>query len=325
MKKLAIIGSGLSGLTLANHLKNKFDVTVFEKSRGVGGRLATRRAEAYAFDHGAQYFTARTEAFRCFIQPLIDEGVVQRWVARHVEINGVRIVKRSSWETEEPRYVGTPGMNSIAKRLAHDLDIRTNTKITSLVRPKEWQLEAENGPIQDHYEWVITTVPGPQALALLPEKFTHQNNIRSIEMRGCFSLMLGFSEQLPLEFEAAHITNSDISWIAVNSHKPQRGALCTLVVHSSAEYADKNTHTDRDVVISHLCQQATRIIGHDANEAQHKVLHGWRYANNRNRGTHQPFIDTELRLAACGDWCLGGRVEGAFTSAQRLSEALMKS
>lgn len=325
MKKLAIIGSGLSGLTLANRLKNKFDVTVFEKSRGVGGRLATRRAEAYAFDHGAQYFTARTEAFHSFIQPLIDEGVVQRWVARHVEINGVRIVKRSRWETEEPRYVGTPGMNSIAKRLAHDIDIRTNTKITSLVRSKEWQLEAENGLIQDHYEWVITTVPGPQALALLPEKFTRQPSIRAIEMRGCFSLMLGFSAQLSLEFEAAHITNSDISWIAVNSHKPQRGALYTLVVHSSAEYADENIDTERDVVISHLCQQVTRIIGHDTNGAQHKVLHGWRYANNRDRDTHRPFIDTELRLAACGDWCLGGRVEGAFTSAQRLSEALMKS
>ena len=60
MKKLAIIGSGLSGLTLANHLKDEFDVTVFEKSRGVGGRLATRRVDTYAFDHGAQYFTART-------------------------------------------------------------------------------------------------------------------------------------------------------------------------------------------------------------------------------------------------------------------------
>jgi predicted NAD/FAD-dependent oxidoreductase len=55
------------------------------------------------------------------------------------------------------------------------------------------------------------------------------------------------------------------------------------------------------------------------------VLHGWRYANNTNRDTHQPFIDTELKLAACGDWCVGGRVEGAFTSAQRLSEAIIKS
>lgn len=325
MKKLAIIGSGLAGLTLANQLKNKFDITVFEKSRGVGGRLATRRAETYAFDHGAQYFTARTEAFRTFIQPLIDEGVIKRWVARHVEINGIHIVKRSSWETEEPRYVGAPGMNSIAKRLAHDIDVRANTKITSLSHSKDWQLKTETGQIEDHYEWVISTVPGPQALELLPENFTYQNDIKEIQMRGCFSLMLGFSASLPLEFEAAHITNSDISWIAANSHKPHRGAPCTLVVHSSAEYADRNTHTDREVVIDHLCQQASLIIGHDVNQAQHKVLHGWRYANNTNRDTHQPFIDTELKLAACGDWCVGGRVEGAFTSAQRLSEAIIKN
>lgn len=325
MKKLAIIGSGLSGLTLANHLKNKFKVTIFEKARGVGGRLATRRADPYSFDHGAQYFTARTEGFRAFIQPLIDEGSVRRWTARHVEINGAKVIKRSIWKDEEPRYVGVPGMNSIAKHLAQNLDIKTNVRITELKRQDDWQLEDEQGAVYEGFEWVISTAPAPQTLQILPRTFKHHDAIKAIHMNGCYSLMLGLSPDFTPEFEAAHVTNSDISWIAVNSQKPQRGDAPTLVVHSSAAYAEKHMDTGKETVIHHLCNLTSQIIQHDVSQAQHKVLHGWRYANNVKRDTHEPFIDHDLKIATCGDWCLGGRVEGAFNSARNLIDAIETS
>ncbi len=85
MTRVAVVGAGLSGLTLAARLRAHADVTVFEKSRGYGGRLATRRAAPFAFDHGAQFFTARTTAFREFLAPLIEAGVVDTWLARFTE------------------------------------------------------------------------------------------------------------------------------------------------------------------------------------------------------------------------------------------------
>ena len=322
MEKLAIIGSGLSGLTLATLLKSKFEITVFDKARGVGGRLAARRTGPFTFDHGAQYFTARTEAFRDFIKPLIDLGVIKKWTARHVEVDGAQIVKRSYWESEEPRYVGVPNMNSIAKQMAQNINVKTNIKIDSILRKDYWQLEDEHGGIHKDFDWVISTAPAPQTLQILPKNFVHHALIKRIEMRGCYSLMLGFSEIFPLEFEDAHVLNSDVSWIAVNSHKPQRGSLHTMVIHSSAEYAEKNMDIDRNIVINHLCQETSSIIQHDATQAIRQVLHGWRYANNAKRDIYKPFIDHDLKIAACGDWCLGGRVEGAFTSAQNLAHAL---
>ena len=51
MEKVAIIGAGISGLALANKLKNHFEVVVFEKSRGYGGRVATRRSGAVSYTH----------------------------------------------------------------------------------------------------------------------------------------------------------------------------------------------------------------------------------------------------------------------------------
>ncbi len=64
---IAIIGTGLSGLTVAGLLKSAANITLFEKSCGVGGRMATRYAEPYSFDYGAQFFTAKTRPFQAFI------------------------------------------------------------------------------------------------------------------------------------------------------------------------------------------------------------------------------------------------------------------
>ena len=67
--KIAIIGAGFAGLTLAKRLAEQHDVSVFEKARGPGGRMSTRRADPFAFDHGAQYFTVETERFEAFLSP----------------------------------------------------------------------------------------------------------------------------------------------------------------------------------------------------------------------------------------------------------------
>ena len=100
MKRLrvAVIGSGLSGLITGNLLKNIADVTLFEKSRYPGGRISTRNEISYSFDHGAQFFTARTVEFKEFITPLIFRRIIQVWEADFVEIKDREIFRRSkSW------------------------------------------------------------------------------------------------------------------------------------------------------------------------------------------------------------------------------------
>ena len=322
MTKIAIIGAGLSGLSAAHFLKDNAEVTLFEKVCDVSGRISTRRAEPYFFDHGAQYFTARTKAFQDFIQPLINQGIIERWGARYVKFDSDQIIERKNWIDDEPRYVGVPGMNKIAKHLAEGLNVHINTRIVSLKRGNTWQLTDESGQLYSDFDWVISTAPSPQAVAVLPKKFKYYDDIKDVEMRACFSLMLGFSENLPLEFEAAHVIHSDISWIAVNSHKPGRTDRFTLMVHSSEEYSEAHIDDDRETVMQHLMNETSNVIGHDVSIADYKTVHGWRYANNAKRENFHIFLDPDLKLAACGDWCLGGRVEGAFTSTYNLVNAM---
>lgn len=320
MKKIAIIGAGLSGLSLAHMLKGRAEITLFEKARGVSGRMSTRYADPYFFDHGAQYFTARHEAFKKFIHPYIESGLIQRWNAKYAKLKSNRIVETKDWISDEPRYVCVPGMNRLVQCLAENQTVHINTRIITIEKNNAWHLIDDQGHSYGDFDWVISTVPVPQAIDLLPNFFLYHSDIASIKMKGCFSLMLGFEESLALEFEAAHVTDSDLSWIAVNSSKPGRSDMYTLMVHSSEQFAESHLDDDRDIVMERLINETSRIIACDVSHAAFKTLHGWRYANNAIKSpVEQIFIDPMNSLAACGDWCEGGRVEGAFTSAYQLA------
>tara|TARA_B110000459_G_C16623299_1_gene503214 strand:+ start:1014 stop:2000 length:987 start_codon:yes stop_codon:yes gene_type:complete len=326
MTRIAVIGAGIAGLSIAHLLKDHADIELFEKARGVGGRMSTRRAEPYFFDHGAQYFTARTKPFQNFIHPLITEGVIARWDARYVKFKKNKIIASSNWIEEEPRYTGVPGMNHAAKFLAQGLNVHINTKISSLKNEGTWKLIDDKNQQYSGFDWVICTAPAPQSSALFPESFKYYADIKSVEMLACFSLMLGFEHSFPIEFDAAHVTGSDVSWIAVNNNKPKHPGPLTLVIHSSSEYAQEHIDDDREQVMQHLIKETSSILGYNISAACYKNIHGWRYANNTDQNQKKSvFLDLKNKLGACGDWCCGGRIEGAFTSAYELTQKMKEN
>lgn len=322
MTNIAIIGAGLSGLTLAHTLKDYANVTLFEKSRGVGGRMATRRAAPFEFDHGAPFFRVKTNAFHTFIAPMITAGIVQRWDARFAEFEHKRIVNSRVWGSKPAHYVGAPSMNAIAKWLAQNVDVRLNTKVVNLQRHDAWDVIDEHDAHIGTFDWVISTAPSQQTIKLLPSSFQNYHNLASTKMSGCFSLMLGFTDKLAVNFDAALVRDADISWISVNSSKPGRSSPFCLVVHATNQWADKHIDDDKHKVMQHLCDETSEIIGHDVSIAQHKSVHAWRFANIEKQNKPPLYIDTDLQLAACGDWCTQGIVEGAFTSACHLAKAV---
>ena len=320
MVKIAIIGSGLAGISTALLLKDQADITLFEKARGVSGRMSTRMADPYLFDHGAQYFTVRTDAFRSFVHPLLEAGVVARWNANYVELDRDKIIKYKDWAEEEPRYVGVPRMNSINKYLARNLKIKVNTRIKKLEKGASWSLLDEEGNKYSEFDWVIAAIPPLQVAELLPDSFKYYKDIKNIEMHPSFSLMLGFEKEVNITFDAAKIINSDISWISIDSRKPFRNNYFAIIAQSSAEYAAQNIGGDKTHVMEYLIQETSDVLSQDLNSAVHKNIHGWLYANAVDKGKNVEFFDIDEKIAVCGDWCCGGRVEGAFLSAYNLAK-----
>ena len=320
--KIAIIGAGISGLTTAINLDKNSDITLFEKSRGAGGRICTRYTDSYNFDHGAQFFTARSPEFKEFLKPLIKLGVIDNWKARLIEVRDNVIINRQQWNNDLPRYVGVPSMSSIGKYLSKNLNIKLDAEVSIQKSPKGWKVVDYDGEIFGHYDWVISSIPAEQSLKLLPDYFSHYDALKQKKMLGCYSLMLGFDEALDLDWDAAQLTGTDISWIAVNSSKPGRPDDYSLLVHSTNEWAEEHLDDDVDAVKAYLCSQVAEIIGQNVYSAHHIDLHRWRYANIPKQDNNTLFIDSESKLAACGDWCKKGRIEEAFRSGFDLAKKM---
>ncbi|QLC25932.1 NAD(P)-binding protein [Parasphingopyxis algicola] len=323
MTRIAIAGAGLAGLALARALADRAEITLFEKARGVGGRMATRYADSWQFDHGAQFFTAQSEAFQAFLAPLIERGTVARWDARFAEFVGGEQTAEWQWDGERPHYVGAPKMNALAKYLAADLDVRLGTRIATVEWDGDgWALNAEDGARLGRFDWFVSTAPAPQGRALMPSVFAHRDAMGAPDMRACYALMMGFEDPLPVDWDAAHVGDADISWMSVNSSKPGRDTAPSLLVHSTNAWAEAHLEDDPDTVTAHLLAEASRISGHDLAGAAHIALHRWRYANLPRQEGSEALLDPDERLAACGDWCIHGRVEAAFTSATALAERM---
>jgi renalase len=325
MTNIAIIGAGLSGLTVANILKDHADITIFEKSRGVSGRMSTRHAYPYSFDHGAQFFKAKTDEFRKFINPMIKKGLIGLWNARFVEIKNRKITKERQWSNDYNHYVGVPSMNAIAKYLSQDIQVKLVTCVKYIRKQNcKWILKNEQGEDLGEFDWVILTAPAEQALNLIPSSLSLYSKVSLVKMQSCFSLMLGFQDSLAIDFDAALVRGEDISWISVNSSKPCRNQSFCLLVHSTNKWSDQHIDDDRNQVMNYLCQQTSKIIGHDVYKADHISLHSWHYANIQKQIGETYLIDPHENIGVCGDWLIQGRVESAFTSGYRLANKIIQ-
>jgi len=313
--RVAVIGAGLAGLVAARGLRECSEVTVFEKSRGYGGRLATRYGTDFEIDHGAQFFTARSTEFQAFLEPLLAHGAVARWRARFAELHRDTVSATADWDDAHPHYVGAPRMNSIGKYLAEGLTVRQNTTVARLDRDADgWRLADSDGNALGRFDWVVCAVPAAQAAALLPDDSRLHRLAGEVRMRACYALMLAFDKPLPLPWQAALVHGADISWISVNSSKPLRAGRFTLVVHSTNAYADENLDTHQPDVQNHLLGEVSEVVGFDCDQASFRQLQRWRYANADKQSASPCLVDAEAQLAGCGDWFLGGRVEAAFSS-----------
>jgi len=319
MPRIAIIGAGIAGLACADTLCQSgctpSDLVIFDKSRGLGGRMATRYAGDFEFDHGAQYFTAGSERFETWLERSSGDGVVANWAVDIETLGGARA-------RDTVRYVAAPRMNALCKEIAKPFEVKLGTRITGLIRTNGWEVEDDAGELHGPFDYVVSAIPQPQMRTLMPDTFGNHTMLANVRMAGCFSLMLGFEVALDMPWTAARIDQSPVGWVAVNSDKPGRETGYSILVQSSNVWAETNLEAPLEEVEATLLQTASDLCGVDLSMAAHKALHRWRYA-----ATPQPLglpflLDDEQGLAACGDWCLGSRVEAAFESGAALGDAI---
>jgi predicted NAD/FAD-dependent oxidoreductase len=315
--KIAIIGAGISGLRLAQALQSVARVQVFEKSGGFGGRMSTRRATPYAFDHGAQCFTAQTPEFQEFLATMPAAGAVALWdpvvtrfgrASGHQGRDGTRLL-----------HVATPVMNGLCKSMAQSIDVELKTEISTLAPagPK-WDLLTIGDKRYAGFDWVLSTAPAAQTRRLMPDDFAGQAELCDVRMSPCFSLMLGWPERAAPDWDVAEVSDAPLAWMAVNSRKPGRDGALSILCQSTSDWAKRNLEADRDAVRDRLLAAFAELTGIE-DRPEHIALHRWRYATVERSATEPCLFDPVLGLGAAGDWCGAGDVEAAFISATALA------
>lgn len=312
--KIAIIGAGLAGLSLANALGDRADTTLFEKSRGAGGRMSTRRHEQLSFDHGAQFFTARSSQFQRVVFEAAKTNVVTKWSPKIVNLELENKPFKREWF--EPHFCGAQGMNSLAKHLARDLEVTTGFQVREISKQESgWYILESGGEQLGPFDWVISAAPAPQAADLLPSIFAHHDKIQETTFSACFALMLGFETPTNLNFEAAVVKHPVLAWISARSNTQ-------MLVHSNNGWASENIDGDLASIESEMLLALKDILPELA-DSNHRSLHRWRYARCENYLDHDYLLDKPNQLAAVGDWCRGNRVEDAFLSGYELAQWLI--
>ena len=315
-----MIGAGIAGLTCARYLKDHgFHPIVFEKSRGLGGRLAARRAgDGVTFDHGAQYVTARSPPFQRLVEEAIKAGAAGYWRPR---TGDPAAGEPDGW------VVGTPAMNALIKPLARGLVVRLATEVTGIARDGDgWRVDTAAGTEADPFPLVICTAPAPQARALLAGEPGIADALARVSIAPCWALMLTFAAPLAVPFDVWRSASHNLAWIARNSSKPARGrSKDCWVVHAGSGWSQRHLELGRDRIAETMIAMLPSTLGTRLPELEHASAHRWRYALAA-APLGRPYLCSDDRtLFVGGDWCLGPRVEYAFDSGQVIARTLVRT
>ncbi len=314
-----IIGAGLSGLVAARTLSDTgLHVTVLEKEARVGGRMRTDRVGQGLFDHGAQFFTVRSDRFARMVEDWISAGIAKVWTHGFADATGE---KR---EDGYPRYRGTRGMTAIAEHLARGLDVRTETEVSTLrADERSWQIVA--GDSTYTADALLLTTPSAPALVhdnsiLLPPGA--RQALEEIAYEPCIAViaLLDSPGSVP-DPGGVQIGGEPLFWVADNQKKGI-SEVPAITIHAGPGWSRNHTQSDDATVTRLLLEEAKEYIG---TSVKATVVYRWEYSQPiKPRKAPYVFVEGPPPLIFCGDAYSGSKVEGAVLSGLAAAEKLLE-
>lgn len=305
---VAVIGAGMAGLACARELQRAgFSVRVFDKGRGLGGRIATRRVENGAFDHGCLSVRARERGFAGYLEETEAAGAAAPWPAAQAA-------------------VGLPGMSGLVKPLAADLDIQNSAEITELKQAADgWLLHTLGGGEEGPFDRVALAIPQPQARRLVAPWPALSDPLGAVEVDPCWAALFAFETSLEVAESLILPEKSRLRALVRNSAKPGRnGSLDCWVAQAGAAWSRDHLELEKPEAAALLLAESFALLGVPPRPADYLAGHRWRYAFTARPLGEPCLLDASAGLGLCGDWCLGDDAEAAFDSGRALAAALIE-
>lgn len=324
LPRVAVIGGGLSGLTVATRLQFDAQVTVFESAKQVGGRLSSYQLNGFEFDAGAQYFTVQEEAFANVVEDWKSQQWVEPWEPWVVDIDTRGMMARES----EHWWVAQPSMQSLLHNWAALCeDVQVNTAIVSMCREQEqWTLQDSRGNQHGPFHSCLFAVP-PQALRSLLKPIAKEfvKPVKSVAYAPCWSVLAGVQSGLMLPYAAAFANHEVLSWVADNRCKPMRQGGEAWVLHATPEWSSSQSGLAPHEAAEQIWAAFESIVGYPLAQPQVMAAKFWAEAKVIQPLGENCLWSPQLELGACGDWCIAGHMEAAFLSGHALAEKWLES
>ncbi|MFM7027289.1 MAG: NAD(P)/FAD-dependent oxidoreductase [Chakrabartia sp.] len=308
-RSIAIIGAGISGLSCASALLAQgHRLTLFDKGRGPGGRMSTRRFETplgeTLADHGAQYFTARDPAFLEEVLRWESAGIATRWPD----------VSADAW-------VGLPTMNNIVRHLAQGFDVHWNSRIDGLSRTETgWSVTGVDDD-QAEYHAVVLAIPSEQAVTFLAHHdFDMVRKAMLARFQPCWTAIYAFEGILPMALPFLR-DRGPIGWAVRELAKPGRSGMERWVVQANASWSAEHLNMPADDVADQLFLALQSELGETLPVPIARSTHRWRFAMSSGLDAGSLW-NPSLGLGVCGDWMLGPRIESGWLSGHHLARSI---
>ncbi len=346
--KVAVVGAGISGLLCARTLLDMgLDVEVFEKSRGPGGRSATRRLDSGTkADHGAPCFQIQSRRWDLYLDSWQRDGILSCWeprLASWSSSSGMQQVALGN--TRSNRFwVGSGGMNQLGKHLANGLKIQYQTTIQRVEKhDKGWVLcgkaDSQNSTDtvlrSDVKDCLVLAIPGPQVAAMIDPVCNWKPAASQRLMQPTWAAIVEFEKPWEVPWDVIRFEDHpSLDWISRETSKPHRAPSNprssspeVWIIHASHRWSAENIECAPEVAAEQLMQTLVDLRLDKLPGTISLQGHRWRYAQRGSEYAEaklEPLVlwDPELLAGACGDWVCDSPDTGALGRSSGIERAL---
>ena len=323
MSRYCVIGSGISGATIANLLSKKNSVVLFDKARGPGGRSSFKRLDkAKGFDHGTQYISPKSLAFKKFINILIKKKVLKNWSGNHLFLNKVKKENKNHL-----KIIGRKGNNDISKYLLKSINCYFKNELKKIdYKQKKWILTFADGQ-KKIYEKLILTCPFPQLLKLSKKYIKNSFINKKIKMDANITAMIVI-KKTNNNISSYFFNDKILGWAAKeNSKKRFKSSLDLWTLQSTYNWANKKINKNREnkeLNSKVLIDKFFKLTEIKKTKILFTLNHGWKYSSNSSPLKIKSYWNSSLNLGVCADWFVGPRLEAGWISANDLYRKIKK-
>ena len=317
MSSFCVIGSGISGATIANLLNKKHNVDLYDKARGLGGRSSFKRLDKIrGFDHGTQYFSPKTPEFKKFTKKLIEKKILKIWEGNHKFLSD-----KKKENKKHVKVIGRKGNNDISKYLLKNVRCYFQSELKKInFQNRKWNLIFNNGEIRN-YENLILTCPFPQ-LKKLSKKYIKNSFIKEkIKMDANITILIEI-KKTNLSYSSFLFNDRILGWAGYeNSKKRFKSKSDLWTLQSTFNWANKKINQNKVLKKTNakiLIDKFFKLTGIKRTKVLFSLNHGWKYSSNSKPLKLKSYWNSRLNLGVCADWFNGPRLESGWISANDL-------